>query len=170
VKALVWVLVLLLAVLIEAEVIAWCHPVQRWLIRRVAASLPRQHRDRYTEEWYRECEEIPNGPVTRLLWILSLLFRRRSVARALRQPRTLAFRRSSLTAEGPELLFRTDGSIVFTGAYVEHRSLSKKMYGQGTQGVITNIHTGPLGGVTHVDVRLPNGEFVREVPVDYFLA
>jgi hypothetical protein len=36
--------------------------------------------------------------------------------------------------------------------------------------IITNIHTGPLGGFTHLDVRLPKGEFVREVPIDYFLA
>jgi hypothetical protein len=36
--------------------------------------------------------------------------------------------------------------------------------------MITNIHTGPLGGVTHVDVRLPKGEFVRKVSVCYFLA
>jgi lipopolysaccharide/colanic/teichoic acid biosynthesis glycosyltransferase len=89
VKALVWVLVLLLGIVVEAELIAWCHPLQKWLIRRVAAPLPRQHRDRYIEEWYRELEEIPDGPVTRVLWILSLLLRRGSVARALGVPRTV---------------------------------------------------------------------------------
>ena len=36
--------------------------------------------------------------------------------------------------------------------------------------MITKIHPGPLGGVTHVNVRLSNGEFVNEVPVEYFLA
>ena len=80
------------------------------------------------------------------------------------------FRRSSLTAPGPELLFRLNGSVVFTRDYVEHRLLSKKPHGQGTQGIITKIHTGPLGGVSHLDVRLPKGDFVREVPIDYFRA
>jgi hypothetical protein len=41
---------------------------------------------------------------------------------------------------------------------------------QGTHGIITDLHPGPLGGYTHVDVRLPKGEFLREVLVDYFLA
>jgi hypothetical protein len=41
------------------------------------------------------------------------------------------FRRSSLTAPGPELLFRLNGSVVFTRDYVKHRLLSKKPYGQG---------------------------------------
>jgi hypothetical protein len=35
--------------------------------------------------------------------------------------------------------------------------------------MITKIHTGLLGGNTHLDVRLPKGEFVPEVPIDYFL-
>jgi hypothetical protein len=54
--------------------------------------------------------------------------------------------------------------------YVKHTLFSKKKYGQGTTGIITNIHKGPLCGITHLDVRLPEGEFVREVPIDYFLA
>jgi hypothetical protein len=37
-------------------------------------------------------------------------------------------------------------------------------------GIITKIHPGPLGEVTHLDVRLPKGEFLREVPIDYFRA
>lgn len=41
---------------------------------------------------------------------------------------------------------------------------------QASRRIITNIHYGPLGGVSHVDVRLPKVEFVREVPADYFLA
>jgi hypothetical protein len=81
-KALVWVLLVLTAVVIEAELIAWCRPLQRWLIRKAAAPLPKQERDRYIEEWYRELEELPNGPVTRLSWVLFLLIRRRSLARA----------------------------------------------------------------------------------------
>jgi hypothetical protein len=81
-----------------------------------------------------------------------------------------AFRRSSLKDGERKLLFRLNGDIVFTKDYVKHRLVGKKPYGHGTQGIITNIHYGPLGGVTHVDVRLPKGEFLREVPVDFFLA
>jgi hypothetical protein len=57
-----------------------------------------------------------------------------------------------------------------TLSYVKHTLFTKQPYGHGTQGIITNIHHGPLGEVSHVDVRLPKGEFVREVPVNYFLA
>jgi hypothetical protein len=77
---------------------------------------------------------------------------------------------ASVLASKPELLFRTNGPVVFTKNYVKHRLFSKKTYPQGTEGIITKIHTGPLGGVTHVNVRLPKGEFVCEVPVAYFLA
>jgi hypothetical protein len=44
--------------------------------------------------------------------------------------------------------------------------------GQGTSGLVTRIHTDRrLGGITHVDVRLPaSGVFLREVPIDYFTA
>jgi hypothetical protein len=48
--------------------------------------------------------------------------------------------------------------------------LSKKTYPQGTTGIITYPHKGPLGGVTHVDIRLPEGEFVCEVPIDVLKA
>jgi hypothetical protein len=86
VKALVWVLVLLLSVVIEAELIAWSRPLQRWLLRRAAAPLPKEQRTRYIEEWYRELEELPNGPVTRLSWVLFLVLRRGSLARAVGGP------------------------------------------------------------------------------------
>jgi hypothetical protein len=80
------------------------------------------------------------------------------------------FRRSSLTETGPKLLFRVNGAAVFTKDYVKECLFSKKTYVQGTEGIITEVHRGPFGGVTHLDVRLPKGEFVREVPIDYFLA
>jgi hypothetical protein len=69
VKSLVWVLLVLASVIIEAELIAWCRLLQRWLIRRAAAPLPMQHRDRYTREWYAELENIPDGPATQLSWV-----------------------------------------------------------------------------------------------------
>ena len=93
------------------------------------------------------------------------------------QMATWTYRRSSVTAADasvlaskPLLLFRKNGPIVFTKNFVKHRLFSKKTYAQGTEGMITKIHTGPLGGVTHVDVRLSDGEFVCEVPVNNFLA
>jgi lipopolysaccharide/colanic/teichoic acid biosynthesis glycosyltransferase len=82
-KVLVWVLLVLASTIIEAEVIAWCRPLQRALIRRAAAPLPKPDRERYIEEWHRELEEKPDAPVTRLIFVLSLLLRRASLARAL---------------------------------------------------------------------------------------
>ena len=69
-----------------------------------------------------------------------------------------------------EEAWEAGASIPFTRDYEKHTLFSKKPYGHGTQGIITDIHSGLLGRVTHLDVRLPTGEFVREVPVDYFLA
>jgi hypothetical protein len=90
---------------------------------------------------------------------------------------TWTYRRSSLTAANasvlaskPTLLFRKNGPIVFTKNYVKHRLFSKKTYAQGTEGIVTRIHTGPFGGVTHVDLRLPDGVFLCAVPIEYFLA
>jgi hypothetical protein len=74
------------------------------------------------------------------------------------------------TVKPISVLYKENIPVVFTREYVKHTLLSKKTYTQGTTGLITRPHKGPLGGITHVDVRLPDGEFVREVPVDYFRA
>ena len=63
-----------------------------------------------------------------------------------------------------------DNPVVFTKDYVKHRLLSKTTYEQGTSGLVTKVHAGLFGGITHVDVRLPDGVFLREVPIDYFTA
>ena len=60
--------------------------------------------------------------------------------------------------------------VVFTKDYVKHRLLSTKKYPQGTSGVVVDSHGGLLGGVTHYDLRLPDGKFLWGVPVDYFAA
>jgi len=94
------------------------------------------------------------------------------------QMATWSYKRASLTASDtsalaskPELLFRPNGPVVFTKNYVKETLFSKKTsVTQGTSAVITRIHKGPLGGITHLDVRLPKGAFVREVPIDYFRA
>lgn len=60
--------------------------------------------------------------------------------------------------------------VVFTKNYVGQGLLSKTTYGQGTSGLVTKVHTGPGGEITHVDIRLPEGEFLPKVPIDYFAA
>ena len=77
---------------------------------------------------------------------------------------------TSVLASKPQLLFRKDGPIVFTKKYVKHTLFSKKEYTPGAEGMIVNWHTGPLGGVTHVNIRLGDGKFVNNVPVEYFRA
>jgi hypothetical protein len=67
-------------------------------------------------------------------------------------------------------VLKENGNIVFTKPYVKHTLLSKKNYGQGTSGIVTKLHTNLLGEITHVDVRLADGTFVRDVHVDYFRA
>jgi hypothetical protein len=63
-----------------------------------------------------------------------------------------------------------DAHLVFTRKYVDRDVLSERTYPQGTIGLPTRIHTDRLGEITHVDVRLMDGELVRNVPVDYFRA
>jgi hypothetical protein len=67
-------------------------------------------------------------------------------------------------------LLKENGPIIFMKPHVKHGLLSKSTYGRGTSGLVTNIHTGPRGEITHIDLRLPDGKLVREVPVDYFRA
>jgi hypothetical protein len=61
------------------------------------------------------------------------------------------------------------GPIYFTKAHVRHGLLSKKTYAQGTRGVVLRVHK-LLGRPTHVDLRLPDGKFLLEVPIDYIRA
>jgi lipopolysaccharide/colanic/teichoic acid biosynthesis glycosyltransferase len=53
------------------------------MIKRAASPLPQPYSDRYREEWLRELQELPDGPVTRLIWVLPLVIRRASLAREL---------------------------------------------------------------------------------------
>lgn len=85
----VWIALTLISALLSAELVAWSTPLQRALIRKAAAVLPREHARRYTEEWYGELEELPDGPATRLLWVTSLVFRRGALARELGVPRSV---------------------------------------------------------------------------------
>ena len=58
------------------------------------------------------------------------------------------------------------GPIYFTKDYVQQGLLSKKRYPQGGRAVVLREHK-LLGRATHVDLRLPDGEFLPKVPIDY---
>jgi PadR family transcriptional regulator PadR len=61
-----WAVIGLVATTVaSAELLEWCPPLQRLIIRRTAAGLPGAYRDRYLEEWQAELEALPNGAVTR---------------------------------------------------------------------------------------------------------
>ena len=58
------------------------------------------------------------------------------------------------------------GPVYFTRDYVLPGWFRNKTYPQGRRGVVLLEHT-LFGKVTHVDLRLPDGEFLPEVPIDY---
>jgi len=58
------------------------------------------------------------------------------------------------------------GPVYFTRDYVRHGFFFKKRYSQGARGVILREHR-LLGQVTHVDMRLPDGKYLLDVPIDY---
>jgi hypothetical protein len=68
------------------------------------------------------------------------------------------------------VLFEPGETVVFTKPYVKHTLFSQKKYNQGRSVIVTNIHQGLCGEITHVDVRLKEGNFLYDVPIDYFRA
>ena len=59
------------------------------------------------------------------------------------------------------------GPVYFSKDYVRSGFLCKdKRYPQGGRGVVLRVHK-LLGRVTHVDLRLPDGKFLLDVPIDY---
>ena len=75
-------------------------------------------------------------------------------------------RKAGSTEKVPAL--KENGNVVFTKPFTRHTLLSKKPYPQGTTGIVTRLHFGLLGEIRRVDVRLEDGTFVRNVPVDFF--
>jgi hypothetical protein len=63
---------------------------------------------------------------------------------------------------------KVDGNVVFTKPFNKVGWLSKKPYPQGTTGIVTRIHDGLFGQPRRVDLRLEDGSFLRDVPVDFF--
>jgi hypothetical protein len=58
------------------------------------------------------------------------------------------------------------GPVYFSRDYVTHGFFSDKTYPQGGRGVVLRVHK-LFGRPTHVDLRLPDGKFLLEVPIDY---
>ena len=80
---LVWVLLAAAAALFGAELIGWGARLQIFILRRASVALPRQYAERYMEEWRAELNELPQAPITRLIWVSSIWLHRGAVARAL---------------------------------------------------------------------------------------
>jgi hypothetical protein len=81
----------------------------------------------------------------------------------------MGIRWSKLSLEGENPAKSRLGPVYFTRDYVWRGFFKDKTYPQGRRGVVLEEHT-LLGKVTHVDLRLPDGEFLCEVPIDYIRA
>jgi len=58
------------------------------------------------------------------------------------------------------------GPVYFSRDYVRRGWFGSTRYSQGARGVILRDHKF-LGKQTHVDLRLPDGEYLLEVPIDF---
>jgi hypothetical protein len=58
------------------------------------------------------------------------------------------------------------GPVYFSRDYVRPGFFKDKTYPQGRRGVVLRVHKF-LWRPTHVDLRLPDGEYLLEVPIDY---
>jgi hypothetical protein len=83
VKILLMAILLALLQYLIGEVLAGFDVVARWLIRRTAARMPVEHRERYRDEWLAEAIAIPGAGLWRLLFALRLRSTMRVVRREL---------------------------------------------------------------------------------------
>jgi hypothetical protein len=58
------------------------------------------------------------------------------------------------------------GPAYFSRDYIRRGWFGSTTYAQGRRGVILGDHKF-LGKQTHVDLRLPDGEYLLEVPIDF---
>jgi hypothetical protein len=58
------------------------------------------------------------------------------------------------------------GPVYFSRDYVRRGWFTSTRYSQGARGVILRSHRF-LGRQTHVDLRLPDGKYLLEVPIDF---
>lgn len=61
------------------------------------------------------------------------------------------------------------GPIYFTKDFVKRGALSTRTYPQGRRAEAMGFHKGTDDEITHIDVRLPDGELLLRVPVEYFI-
>lgn len=78
--ALLWIVLAAVSGVIGAESVAWCERVQRWIIGQIAIAHPPAERDFQRKVLLGELANI-NGPITRTVFLLHLLARRRAYAR-----------------------------------------------------------------------------------------
>jgi hypothetical protein len=69
-------------------------------------------------------------------------------------------------ASGRSVVFSGQNPVVFTKDFVNQDSLSKTTYAKGTSGHITGIDHDSRGRIW-LDIRLPDGEVIRGVPINY---
>jgi hypothetical protein len=82
---LVWLALLVATALLSAELIGWLPVLQRAMIRAVTKKLPTQVRGRYEEEWQGVLKAMPDAPLSRFVFVTSLLSRRRAISKAIPQ-------------------------------------------------------------------------------------
>ena len=77
-----------------------------------------------------------------------------------------------LNSEDPEkvLVLKENGNVVFTKPYTKHTFAFEEEIPARDDWHRTKLHTGLLGEIRLVDLRLEDGNFVRQVPIDNFLA
>lgn len=81
--ALLWIGLTLLAAVVSAEFAGWSSWFASWVLRRAAAALPPASQERYRAEWAAELANVPDGPITRAVWVFSIWRHRRNLARTL---------------------------------------------------------------------------------------
>jgi hypothetical protein len=68
-----------------------------------------------------------------------------------------------------EEVWEKGSSIPFMRDYEYHTLFAKKKVPQGKKAIITRPYRNLLGEITHVNVRLADGERVKLVPIDYLV-
>jgi exopolysaccharide biosynthesis polyprenyl glycosylphosphotransferase len=68
--------------LVLSEFADWCPRFGEWIVRGAARRLPREHQDRYSEEWLGELDAVP-GKVSKLVFAVGILSRGRAISDAL---------------------------------------------------------------------------------------
>ena len=76
---------------------------------------------------------------------------------------------SKFSLQGEEETASRSALFIFREIMSGAAGFKDKRYPQGGRGVVLQVHKF-LGRPTHVDLRLPDGEYLLEVPIDYIKA